>query len=97
MARTKVKLGARAKYYMIEKVEGARDKSKIRINAERTRVSTITKAKTEALDIAKASSENQGKVNNIDGHIFHQIQGQGGVQGYIDNEGWIQTKGKCQS
>ena len=39
---------------MREKVEGARYESKIRVNAERTRVSTKTKAKTEALDIAKA-------------------------------------------
>ena len=39
---------------MREKLEGARDEAEIRLNAERTRVSTKAKAKTEALDIAKA-------------------------------------------
>ena len=39
---------------MREKVEGARYEAKIRINAERTRVSTKPKAKTEALDIPKS-------------------------------------------
>ena len=33
------------------------DEAKIRVNAERTRVSTKTKAKTEALDIAKVRAE----------------------------------------
>ena len=47
-ARDSVKLGARDKYGMREKVEGARDEAKIRVNAERTRVSTKTKAKSEA-------------------------------------------------
>ena len=46
---------------MREKLEGARDEAKIRVNSERTRVSTKTKAKTEALDIAKARSEAKAK------------------------------------
>ena len=36
---------------MREKVKGARDEAEIRVNAERTRVSTKTKANTEALDL----------------------------------------------
>ena len=44
---------------MREKVEGARDEAKIRVNAERTRVSTKTKAKTEALYIAKLRAEDE--------------------------------------
>ena len=46
---------------MREKVEGERDEAKIRVNAERTRVSTKTNAKTEALDIAKARAEDKAK------------------------------------
>ena len=46
---------------MREKVEGVRDESKIRVNAERTRVFTKIKAKTEALDIAKARAEAKAK------------------------------------
>ena len=46
---------------MREKVEGARDESKIRVNAERTRVSTKIKDKTEALDIAKTRAEAKAK------------------------------------
>ena len=46
---------------MREKVKGARDEAKIRVNAERTRVSTKSKAKTEALDIAKAIAEAKAK------------------------------------
>ena len=42
---------------MREKVEGVRDEAKIGVDAERTRVSTKTKAKTEALDIAKARAD----------------------------------------
>ena len=42
---------------MREKLEGARAESEIRGNAERTRVSTKIKAKTEALDISKARFE----------------------------------------
>ena len=42
---------------MREKVEGERAEAKIRGNTDRTRVSTKTKAKTEALDIAKAIAE----------------------------------------
>ena len=38
-----------------------RDESEIRVNAERTRVSTKTKAKTEALDTAKTSAEAKAK------------------------------------
>ena len=61
MERASVKLGARSKDDMTEKVEGARDEAEIRVNAERTRVSTKTKAKTEALDIAKARFEAKAK------------------------------------
>ena len=39
---------------MREKVDGDRAEAEIRVNDERTRVSTKTKAKTEALDIDKA-------------------------------------------
>ena len=46
---------------MREKVEGARDEDEIRLNAERTRVSTKTKAKTEALDISKVRAESKSK------------------------------------
>ena len=46
---------------MREKVEGARDESEIRVNTERTRVSTKTKAKTEALDIEKTRDEAKEK------------------------------------
>ena len=42
---------------MRERVEGARAEAEIRGKDERTRVSTETKAKTEALDIAKGRSE----------------------------------------
>ena len=42
---------------MREKLEGARYEAEIRVNAERTRVSTKTKANMEALDIAKAMDE----------------------------------------
>ena len=42
---------------MGEKVEGARNEAEIRVNAEKTRVSTKTKDKTEALYIAKARAE----------------------------------------
>ena len=38
---------------MREKVEGERAEDKIRVNAERTRVSTKTNAKTEDLDKAE--------------------------------------------
>ena len=44
-----------------KKVEGARDEAKIRVNAERTRVSNKIKAKMEALDIAKARAEAKAK------------------------------------
>ena len=40
---------------------GARDEDKIRVNADRTMVSTKTKANTEALDTAKARSEAKAK------------------------------------
>ena len=56
-----VKLGARAKDDMREKVEEAMDEAEIRVNAERTRVSTKTKAKTEALYIAKVRAEAKAK------------------------------------
>ena len=46
---------------MREKLEGTRDESKIRVSAERTRVYTKTKAKTEALDTAKARAESKAK------------------------------------
>ena len=46
---------------MREKVEGARDEDEIRVNAERTRVSTKTKAKNEALYTEKASAEAKSK------------------------------------
>ena len=46
---------------MREKVEGARDEVDIRGKAERTRVSTKTKAKTEALDTAKTRYEDEAK------------------------------------
>ena len=46
---------------MREKVEGARDEAGIRVNADRTMVSTKTKAKTEALDISKARTEAKAK------------------------------------
>ena len=46
---------------MREKVEGAMDEAEIRLNAERMRFSTKTKAKTEALDIAKARAEAKTK------------------------------------
>ena len=46
---------------MIEKVEGERDESEVRGNAESMRVSTETKAKTEALDIEKARAEAEAK------------------------------------
>ena len=46
---------------MREKLEGARDEAKIRVNAERMRVSAETKAKTEALDIEKARAEAKAK------------------------------------
>ena len=36
-----------------------RGEAEIRLNAERTRVSTKTKAKTEAVDIAKARYESK--------------------------------------
>ena len=42
---------------MREKLEGVRDEAEIRGNAKRTRVSTKTKAKTGALDIAKGRAE----------------------------------------
>ena len=42
---------------MREKLEGTRDEADIMVNAERMRVSTKTKAKTEALDIAKTRAE----------------------------------------
>ena len=46
---------------MREKAKGARAESKIRGKAERTTVSTETKAKTEALDIAKGRAEVEAK------------------------------------
>ena len=46
---------------MIEKVEGERDESEVRGNAESMRVSAETKAKTEALDIEKARDEAEAK------------------------------------
>ena len=46
---------------MREKVEGERDESEVRGNAESMRVSTETKAKTEALDIEKARAEAEAK------------------------------------
>ena len=46
---------------MREKVEGERDESEVRGNAESMRVSTETKAKTEALDIEKARDEAEAK------------------------------------
>ena len=46
---------------MIEKVEGARAEAEIRGKAERMRVSNKTKAKTEALDIAKGRAEAKSK------------------------------------
>ena len=46
---------------MREKVEVAWAEAEIREKAERKRVSTKTKAKTEALDIAKARPEVEAK------------------------------------
>ena len=46
---------------MREKIEGERAKSEIRGNSERMRVSTKTKAKTEALGVTKARSEIEAK------------------------------------
>ena len=46
---------------MREKVEGARNEAEIRVNDERTGVSTKTKANTEALDIEKARAEAKAK------------------------------------
>ena len=46
---------------MREKVEGGVAEAKIRGKAERTRVSTETKDKTEALDIAKLRAEAEAK------------------------------------
>ena len=46
---------------MREKVEGERAEADIRGKAERTRVSTETKDKTEALDIAKLRAEAEAK------------------------------------
>ena len=46
---------------MREKVEGARTEAEIRGKAERMRVSTETKAKMEALDIAKGRAEAEAK------------------------------------
>ena len=60
-ARTSVKLGARAKDDMREKLEEAWDEAEIRVNAERTRVFTKTKARTEALDTAKARADAKAK------------------------------------
>ena len=42
---------------MREKVKGARAGAKIRGKADRTRVSTKTKSKTEALDIVKSRAD----------------------------------------
>ena len=42
---------------MREKLEGVRSEAKIRGKAKRTRVSTETKAKTDALDIAKGRAD----------------------------------------
>ena len=46
---------------MREKVEGERAEDKIRVNAERTRVSTKTNAKTEDLDKAEQRAEAEAK------------------------------------
>ena len=46
---------------MRDEVEGARNEAEIRVNAERTRVSTKTKSKTEALYTEKASAEAKSK------------------------------------
>ena len=46
---------------MREKVEGTRDEAEIRMNADRTRVSTKNLGKTEALDIEKARAESKAK------------------------------------
>ena len=46
---------------MREKVVGARAEAKIRENSERTRVSTKTKSKTEAVYIEKARADAKGK------------------------------------
>ena len=59
--RASVKVGARTKDDTIKKVEGERDESKIRVNTERTRVSTKTMAKTEALDIEKTRADAKAK------------------------------------
>ena len=56
-----MKLGERAKDKTIEKLGGARAEEKIRGKAERTRVSTETKAKTQALDIVKARADDKEK------------------------------------
>ena len=82
---------------MREKVKGARDEAKIRVNYERARVSTKTNAKTEALDIAKARAETKTKVNNTDGQRFNQIQDQCGGQWYRDNESCTRSKGNVKA
>ena len=46
---------------MREKLEGARAEANIRGKAERTRFSTKTKARTEALDIAEGRAEAEAK------------------------------------
>ena len=60
-SKERAKLGARSKDDMREKLEGARAEAKIRVNDERTRVSTKTEAKTEALDISKSRSDAKAK------------------------------------
>ena len=46
---------------MREKLGGARNEAEIGVKADKTRVSTKTKAKKEALDIAKARAEAKAK------------------------------------
>ena len=82
---------------MREKVEGARDEAELRVNTERTRVCTKTKAKTEALDIAKSRTEAKAKEITPMVKVFIKYKAKLEVEGIKRMRGGAKARGNVKA